>query len=106
MTQEQLDTGTDVTTHTKTEVTPPRMFSVVFYNDSKTYYEFVLLVLMQLYHKDYEDAADLANQIQDRGRSVVATYTYEVAASKRDETVALARANGHPLRVEIEPAGN
>jgi ATP-dependent Clp protease adaptor protein ClpS len=102
MTQEQLD----VTTVIKTEAEPPRMFAVVFYNDNKTYYEFVLLVLMQLYHKDYEEAGDLANQIQEQGRCAVAAYTYEVAATKRDETVALARANGHPLRVEIEPAGN
>ena len=82
---------------------PPHMWDVVFYNDNKTFYEFVILVLMQLFGKSYEQAAELTNQIHDEGKRAVATYTYEIAQSKKDETVTLARANGHPLRVELEP---
>lgn len=97
----QADVVTDVTTNTM--VKPPHMWHVVFYNDNKTYYEFVILVLMQLFGKSYDQAAELTDQIHDQGKQVVATYTYEIALSKKDETVALARANGHPLRVELEP---
>lgn len=88
---------------TTTAIKPPSMFNVIFYNDNKTYYEFVMLVLMQLFGKDYEQAYELTDLIHKKGRAVVATYTYEVAAAKRDEAVSTARANGHPLRVEIEP---
>jgi ATP-dependent Clp protease adapter protein ClpS len=49
---------------------------------------------------------ELTNQIHDKGREVVATYSYEIASTKRDETISTARANGHPLRVEIEPNSN
>ena len=92
---------TDVTTDIT--VKPPHLWHVVFYNDNKTYYEFVILVLMQLFGKSYEQAAELTDQIHDQGKRVVATFTYEIALSKKDETVSLARANGHPLRVELEP---
>ena len=85
-----------------TRVKTPSMFDVVFFDDNKTYFEFVVLVLMQLFNKDLLAAQDTATEISRRGRMTVATYTYEVAAAKRDETVATARANGHPLRVEIE----
>jgi ATP-dependent Clp protease adaptor protein ClpS len=100
MTQ-QTDIITDV--NTMTDMKPPSMWGVVFYNDNKTYYEFVILVLMQLFGKSYDQAAELTDLIHQIGKHVVATYTYEIALSKKDETVALARANGHPLRVELEP---
>ena len=98
---EQAEVVTDHSIQTTHK--PPNMWDVVFYNDNKTYYEFVVLVLMQLFGKSYEQAAELTNQIHDDGKRTVATYTYEIAQSKKDETVTLARANGHPLRVELEP---
>lgn len=104
MTQSSVDVIAAI--DTDQAVLPPSMFDVVFFNDSKTYYEFVVLVLMQFFGKDYDTAVHLTDQIHQKGRQVVATYTQEVAAAKRDETVATARANGHPLRVEIEPQGD
>lgn len=97
----QTQTVTDVTTNTTTQ--PPRMWNVVFYNDNKTYYEFVIMVLMHLFNKTYDQAVQTADTIHESGKGVVATYTYEIATSKKDETVSLARANGHPLKVEVEP---
>jgi len=97
----------DVVTDTKTEVKvrPPSLFDIIFFNDNKTYYEFVVLVLIEFLGRDYETAVQLTDFIHQKGRAVVATFTYEIAAAKRDEIVAAARANGHPLRVEIEPSG-
>ncbi len=97
----QADVVTDITTDIA--IKPPHMWNVVFYNDNKTYYEFVILVLMQLFGKTYDQAAELTDQIHQHGKQVVATYTHEIALSKKDETVAIARANGHPLKVELEP---
>jgi ATP-dependent Clp protease adaptor protein ClpS len=101
-TQTEIDTKTT----TKTELKPPSLYDVIFFNDSKTHYEFVVLILMHIFGKSYETAMELTNQIHDKGREVVATYSYEIASTKRDETISTARANGHPLRVEIEPNSN
>lgn len=100
----QSEVVTDITT--EISIRPPHMWNVIFHNDNKTYYEFVILVLMQLFGKSYEQAAELTQRIHDQGRSVVATFTHEVALSKKEETITLARANGHPLKVEIEPEGD
>jgi ATP-dependent Clp protease adaptor protein ClpS len=99
-------TSTDVVVSTKTELKPPSLYDVIFFNDNKTHYEFVLLILMHIFGKNYDTAMELTNQIHDKGREVVATYSYEIASTKRDETISTARANGHPLRVEIEPSSS
>lgn len=98
------DTETVSTTKQNVETmdVPPRMYGVVLFNDNKTTFEFVILILMQLFGKDYETACELTSRIHDEGRGTVHVYTYEVAISKRDETVQLARANGYPLKVEVE----
>ena len=102
-----IQPNTDIVTATKTEVKvkPPPFFDLIFFNDNKTYYEFVVLVLIEFLSKDYETAVQLADFIHKKGRAAVATFTHEVAAAKRDEIISVARANGHPLRVEIEPTG-
>lgn len=102
------DTQTQVTTtpNLVTKPRPPQLFDVVFYNDNKTYFEFVVLILVQLFAKDYTSATELTHLIHKKGRAVVATYTYEIASAKRDEVITTARANGHPLRVEIQPTGS
>lgn len=84
----------------------PLLFDVVFFNDNKTYFEFVVLILVQLFSKDYDTATELTKLIHKKGRAVVATYTYEIASAKRDEVITTARTNGHPLRVEIQPTGS
>ncbi len=102
-----MNSQTDVITQQDTDISlaPPHMWNVIFYNDNKTYYEFVILVLMQLFGKSYDQAAELTQRIHDKQKAVVATFTHEVALSKKEETITLARANGHPLKVEIEPEG-
>ena len=104
MAQSEPEVSVDQATSTELALKRPTLFDVVFFNDKKTHYEFVVLVLMHLFGKDYETATELTGYIHEKGRAVVATYTYEIAATKRDETVATARANGHPLKVEIEPS--
>ena len=81
----------------------PGLWDVVFFNDSKTTVEFVVLLLLNIFNKDYDTATMLTEKIHTEGRAVVATYSNEIAGTKRDECVAAARNNGFPLKVEIEP---
>jgi ATP-dependent Clp protease adaptor protein ClpS len=83
-------------------VAPPRMWNVILYNDDKTTMEFVVLVLMQIFHKSFEEAQDCMMSIHDTGKGVAGTYSHEVAITKRDDTVGVARTNGFPLVAEIE----
>jgi ATP-dependent Clp protease adaptor protein ClpS len=96
-------TETSVSAKTHTKLRPPSLYDVIFFNDNKTHYEFVVLILMHIFGKTLEESTDLTSKIHEKGREVVASYSYEIAATKRDEAVSTARKNGHPLRIEIEP---
>lgn len=98
---EVLD-GTDTTT--KTKLRPPSRFNVVLFNDDRTTVEFVILVLMSIFHKSFETAHALTLQIHNQGKGIAGTYSHEVATQKRDETLMAAQANHFPLRCEIEEA--
>jgi ATP-dependent Clp protease adaptor protein ClpS len=87
----------------KIKLSPPRMWNVILHNDDKTTMEFVILVLMQIFHKSFEDASDIMMNIHENGKGVAGTYSNEVATQKRDETLTAARSHGYPLRVDLEP---
>lgn len=86
----------------KLAMRPPKKFNVVFYNDDKTTVQFVVLVLMSIFHKNFEDATALTLLIHEQGRGIAGTYSYEIASQKKDETISSARLNGYPLKCEIE----
>lgn len=93
----------DVAIIEKISLAPPRHWNVLLYNDDKTTMEFVVLVLMQIFHKTFEEAQDCMMSIHETGKGIAGTYSHEVAQTKRDDTVSVARSNGYPLKVEIEP---
>jgi len=87
----------------KISMAPPRHWNVLLYNDDKTTMEFVVLVLMQIFHKSFEEAQDCMMSIHETGKGIAGTYSHEVAQTKKEDTVSVARSNGYPLKVEIEP---
>jgi len=83
---------------------PPKMWDVWLLNDDRTSMEFVVLVLMQIFHRSFEEAQDIMMHIHTNGRGIAGTYSHEVATQKRDETIAIARQSGFPLVADILPA--
>jgi ATP-dependent Clp protease adaptor protein ClpS len=98
----ETDTVTDIESSIKVVMRPPSKFNVVLYNDDKTTVEFVVLVLMTIFHKNFDAASQLTMLIHENGRGVAGTYSLEIASQKRDETIHAARTNKYPLRCEIE----
>lgn len=82
------------------ELPPER--NVVFYNDDTTTMEFVIDVLVSIFNKPHEEAERLMYLVHDQGSAVVGKYTYDIAVSRANLTVQVARKNGFPLRVEVE----
>lgn len=95
-------TESDVAIIEKISMDPPRLWNVVLHNDDKTTMEFVVLVLMQIFHKSFEEAQDIMMNIHEHGKGIAGTYSLEVATTKKDDTTNVARANGFPLKAELE----
>jgi len=88
----------------KTNIKPPSLFNVIYLNDSVTTMEFVIETLKNIFHLTEENATQITIKIHEEGSSVVSTLPYEIAEQKGVEATLLARTNGFPLNVKLEPA--
>ncbi len=81
----------------------PNMYKVILHNDNTTTVEFVIHVLMRVFHRSIDDAIALTQTIHETGQGVAgAPYTKEIAEEKTLETIASARANNFPLIASYE----
>lgn len=103
MSDQQLDEQVIEREETDEETTEPKKYKVVFLNDDYTTMEFVVRVLQQIYRKSSAEATEIMLKIHNRGRGVAGIYSREIAETKVRQTISLAREEGHPLQVTIEP---
>lgn len=89
---------------TKSAMRQPSRFNVVLYNDNVTTIEFVMEILMSIFHKSFDESSDLCMHIHENGKGIAGTYGLEVATQKREETILAARVHGFPLRCDCEEA--
>lgn len=88
----------------KQNIEPPSLFNVIYMNDNVTTMEFVIESLKAIFHHDENTAVELTKKIHEDGSSVVKTLPYEIAEQKGVEATLLARTNGFPLSIKLEPA--
>jgi ATP-dependent Clp protease adaptor protein ClpS len=81
----------------------PPMFKVIYINDDVTTMEFVILTLVDFFNHTEESAKDLTVKIHEEGSAVVAILPYEMAEQRGVEVTHLARTEGFPLTIKLEP---
>jgi ATP-dependent Clp protease adaptor protein ClpS len=87
----------------KIDLQRPNMYKVILHNDDTTTFDFVIEVLIRIFHKNLQDAIELAKQIHVTGQGIAGSpYTREIAEEKTEETIGFARANGFPLTATFE----
>ena len=84
------------------KVKEPSMYDVIMLNDDVTTMDFVVRVLMRVFHKSKEIAQSLMMKIHLEGSAVVGTYSKDIAQSKAQLTMQLAKAEGFPLTVTVK----
>ena len=97
------DTGVVTETKKKEKLQKPPLFKVLFHNDNYTTMEFVVAVLREIFHKSESDSVQIMLNIHRNGLGVAGVYTYEVAETKVNKTLALAKEAEFPLKLTIEP---
>ncbi len=97
-------TNTGVVVRTKPKTKKPSMYKVIMLNDDYTPMEFVILVLERYFQKTHEDATRIMLHVHQKGVGVCGVYTYEVAETKVQQVMDLARQHQHPLQCTLEKA--
>jgi ATP-dependent Clp protease adaptor protein ClpS len=80
----------------------PRKYNVIVLNDDFTTFEFVIMVMMTVFNKTQDEACDIAETTHIQQKATVGTYSLDIAKSKVAKATAMARAEGFPLRFEIQ----
>jgi len=87
----------------KADIPEPIRFHVIYINDEITTQEFVVETLVAIFNYERMAAEEMTLRIHSEGSAVVATLPYEMAEQKGVEVTLLARNNGFPLSVKLEP---
>ncbi len=89
-------------TETVPETKDPQMYRVLLHNDDFTTKDFVVEILMAVFHKTLDAAMQLMWHIHKNGIGVAGVFTLEVAETKIGQVTTLARENGFPLKLTLE----
>ena len=84
------------------ELREPAMYKVLMHNDDYTTMEFVVDVLMTVFHKPVTEATLIMLNVHQKGVGICGVYTHEVAETKVETVMRMARRNGHPLKCSME----
>ena len=82
----------------------PVRYKVLLHNDDYTTMEFVVEILMGIFHKSLVEAEQIMFNIHRVGKAVCGTYTYDIAQTKVYQVKQLAKKSGFPLLATLEEA--
>ncbi|MBF0102693.1 MAG: ATP-dependent Clp protease adaptor ClpS [Desulfobacterales bacterium] len=104
MTDFDTDIQEEVITELEEIITEPPMYKVLLHNDDYTTMDFVVEVLMKVFHKTFEDATWIMLNIHQQGVGICGIYSYEIAETKVKMVHDMAETREFPLRSSMEQA--
>jgi|ERR671931_267700 ATP-dependent Clp protease adaptor protein ClpS len=96
------DPGVVTRTQPKEQLKKPPLYKVVLHNDDYTTMEFVVWVLMTVFHHDETTATKIMLHVHRNGIGVAGVYAHEIAETRAARVEALARGHEFPLRCSLE----
>ena len=80
----------------------PKMFKVLLHNDDYTSMDFVIEVLIGIFHKSQAQSEEIMLQIHEKGKAICGVYSFEIAQTKAQQVKTKAKQNEFPLLATIE----
>jgi ATP-dependent Clp protease adaptor protein ClpS len=80
----------------------PKKYKVFILNDDYTSMDFVVDILMSVFHKSYEQAESIMLEVHKKDRGLCGVYTHEIAETKVMQVIKKAKDSGFPLKATME----
>lgn len=84
------------------EVKSPKLYKVLLLNDDYSSMDFVIKVLMGIFHHSFEKATDIMLRVHEKGSGLCGIYSYEIAETKVAHVRKMAKNEKFPLRAIME----
>lgn len=91
-------------TGTNQEIREPKLYRVILHNDDYTTMDFVIQVLVSVFHKQAPEAAKIMMDVHKKGKGACGIFTYDIAATKVALVYQMARKHEFPLKCSLEEA--
>ncbi len=88
----------------KPELEEPKLYKVVIHNDNYTTMDFVVEVIVKVFHRVPSEATRIMLEVHNKGSGVAGIYPYDIAVTKVSEVHRMAREREFPLRCSVEEA--
>jgi ATP-dependent Clp protease adaptor protein ClpS len=82
----------------------PEEFRVILLNDNYTTMDFVVEILVKIFHKNLEDANRIMMNVHRKGKGIVGVYPYDIAQTKVNQVYEAAKEHEFPLQCIVEKA--
>ena len=104
MGEQHPDFREELESNVEEELQEPSMYKVLLHNDDYTTMEFVVEILRKVFHKSPVEATRIMLHVHTRGMGVCGLYTAEVAETKVELVLHMAKKSGFPLQCSMEEA--
>ncbi|MEC7763094.1 MAG: ATP-dependent Clp protease adapter ClpS [Pseudomonadota bacterium] len=89
-------------TRPKAKSKRPPLYKVLLINDDFTPMEFVVMVLERFFGMNHAQAFEIMLTVHKKGLAVVGVFSYEIAETKVNQVMEMARQYQHPLQCTME----
>ncbi|MCB9481688.1 MAG: ATP-dependent Clp protease adaptor ClpS [Desulfobacteraceae bacterium] len=97
-------TEQEVVSDISEKITEPPLYKVLLHNDDYTTMDFVVDILITVFHKSQLEAEKIMLNVHKKGVGICGVYPYELAETKVETVTALAKNSGFPLKSTMEKA--
>ena len=80
----------------------PKMYRVILHNDHYTTMEFVVAVLMKIFHKSAAEATKIMLDVHKKGKGLCGVYICDIAMTKVAQVAKMAKEHEYPLKCSYE----
>jgi ATP-dependent Clp protease adaptor protein ClpS len=94
----------DQSLKTEKKVEEPKMYRVVLHNDHYTTMDFVVEILVSIFHMPTARAVQVMLDVHKKGIGVCGVYTLDIAVTKVSQVHQMARVREFPLKCSYEEA--